>query len=194
MASLGHVAVGVAAGRYYADRCDGGMLVPSLVFTALSMLPDADVIGLPLGIPYGAEFGHRGAAHAIVVGLVAGALLGGGWAGLRARFGLPAAPRLAAIVGAFAMTSHGLLDIFTYGGLGVALAWPLSLDRFHAPWRLFPAVPIGIRFFSEAGMRCVGIELLWFFPLLLWAFRPWHRGSHASRAGAGAPGDDHGVR
>lgn len=166
------MAVGLAAGRYYADRSEGGMLGPSLVFIALSMLPDADVVGLYLGVPYAAEFGHRGAAHAVLVGLASGALLGGGWALLRATFLLPARPRLAAALGALVTASHGLLDICTYGGLGVALAWPFSLARFHAPWRLFPAVPIGIHFFSQEGLRCVGIELMWFFPLLLWAFRP----------------------
>jgi inner membrane protein len=172
VASLGHVAVGMLAGRFYADRCEGGALGPSLVFIALSMAPDLDVIAFPLGIPYEAEFGHRGASHGLITGLLLGALFAGGWARLRIACRLPAAPTLAAVLGALAAASHGLLDTVTYGGLGVALAWPFALERFHAPFRLFPAVPIGIHFLSAEGLRCVLIELAYFFPAILWALRP----------------------
>jgi inner membrane protein len=42
------------------------------LFSALSMLPDADVLAFSFGIPYGAEWGHRGAFHSVAVGLVLG--------------------------------------------------------------------------------------------------------------------------
>ena len=47
-----------------------------LVFPALAMLPDADVVAFAFGIPYASEFGHRGASHAIVTALIVGALVG----------------------------------------------------------------------------------------------------------------------
>jgi inner membrane protein len=51
MASLGHIAVGMAAAR-----AQGGGLGRMASFSALSMLPDADVIAFSLGIPYSAPF------------------------------------------------------------------------------------------------------------------------------------------
>jgi inner membrane protein len=61
--------------------------------------------------------------------------------------------------GAFAllfvsMASHGALDAFTDGGLGVAFLWPWSDARFFAPvsWRVIEVSPIGpIAFLSRAG-------------------------------------------
>jgi membrane-bound metal-dependent hydrolase YbcI (DUF457 family) len=41
-----------------------------LAFSALSLAPDLDVIAFRFGIPYSAPFGHRGAAHSILVALV----------------------------------------------------------------------------------------------------------------------------
>jgi inner membrane protein len=67
MASLGHVAVAMAAGRCwtsFGDRHRAGTasLVRAMVaFSALSLAPDLDVIAFRFGIPYSAPFGHRGA-------------------------------------------------------------------------------------------------------------------------------------
>jgi len=37
---------------------------------AASILPDLDVVGLRLGIPYGSDFGHRGFSHSLVFAAV----------------------------------------------------------------------------------------------------------------------------
>ena len=56
---------------------EGGRLNwrPAVAWSALSMLPDLDVIGFPLGVRYEDPWGHRGATHSfassIVVGLAA---------------------------------------------------------------------------------------------------------------------------
>jgi len=66
MASIGHVAVGMAAAKHFTAREPSGLgklLRTMVAFSALSLLPDIDVIGFPLGVPYGAPFGHRGASH-----------------------------------------------------------------------------------------------------------------------------------
>jgi inner membrane protein len=75
MASLGHIAFGMAGGRIWTGlrRSD----VPSLAlarsmvaFSALSLAPDMDVIAFRFGIPYSAPWGHRGAAHSFCIALV----------------------------------------------------------------------------------------------------------------------------
>src|SRR4029453_1542755 len=75
MASLGHVAVGLAAARTYGEGHRPHWR-SAVAWSALSMLPDADVIGFSLGVPYEAAWGHRGATHsfafAVIVGLAAG--------------------------------------------------------------------------------------------------------------------------
>src|SRR5215471_8091928 len=65
MASVGHIAVSMAASRVH-DRSRGFHWPTAVSWAALSMLPDADVIGLPLGVAYTAPWGHRGATHSFV--------------------------------------------------------------------------------------------------------------------------------
>src|SRR4051794_32770905 len=131
MASLGHVAVGLALGRAHDPRAPlVARVKPMLAFAALAMLPDADVIAFKLGIPYSAPFGHRGAIHSILVALVVGALVGGA---MRSR--------KIWMLATAAVLSHGLLDTLTDGGLGVALLWPFDLTRYFAPLRPIPVAP-----------------------------------------------------
>ena len=123
MASIGHVAVGLAAARLLHQaapppRAASPSLLPSLLaLSALSLLPDLDVIAFSLNIEYGAEWGHRGAAHSLLLGLCVGAPLGlllGRRVGARA---------LGVVLGALVLMSHGLLDALTTGGKGVADAF-----------------------------------------------------------------------
>src|SRR5262245_6682515 len=153
MASLiGHGAMGLLASRYGARARVRSWATLGMV--ALSMLPDADVVAFKLGIPYSDPFGHRGASHSLLFALVAGSL-----AALAVR-----RPRLAPWCIAL-IASHPLLDALTDGGLGVALFWPLSSERFFFPWQPIPVSPIGPRFFSARGLRVVLVELLIFSPI-----------------------------
>ena len=168
MATLGHVAVGMAAARWRERRGARRLgLVAAMVFWAgLSLLPDADVIGFRLGIDYGAPWGHRGAAHSLGFALLVGAAIG---LGARAFGGRALATgALAALV----VASHGLLDTLTDGGLGCALLWPLSDERFFAPWRPLAVAPIGRGLVSATGVRIAATELVWFAPLVLYALWP----------------------
>ena len=158
MASLLHVAVGIAAARLYLGRRS---IPGALTFAALSMLPDADVIAFALDIPYSDPFGHRGASHSLAFAAGVGALIGG--LSRRLRLGL-----LAAVV----VASHPLLDALTDGGLGVALWWPQEETRVFAPWRPIPVAPIGASFLSERGLKVMLAELLPSLPLLLYGFWP----------------------
>src|SRR5262245_31157157 len=75
MASLGHVAIGMAASRYR-DGTASLLWRSAFLWASLSMLPDADVIGLPLGVDYAAPWGHRGATHSLLFAVVVAMIVG----------------------------------------------------------------------------------------------------------------------
>jgi inner membrane protein len=161
-----HAAVGAAAGRAAARARTGRLM---LVLALLAMLPDLDVLAFAFGIPYRAPFGHRGAFHSLGMALVIGALCS-----LDARAYQLSRLRMFAVVSAV-IASHGLLDTFTDGGLGIALAWPLSNHRFFFSWRPFPVAPIGAGIFSRYGLHVLLTESIVAVPLLLYAFWPRRR-------------------
>src|SRR5262249_26393449 len=68
--------------------------------------------------------------------------------------------------------SHGLLDAMAQDGRGILFAWPFSTQRFHLPWRWIPDAPTGLRLFTRIGVRHLAIELVYFFPLVVYALRP----------------------
>ncbi|QGM03955.1 metal-dependent hydrolase [Stenotrophomonas maltophilia] len=69
--------------------------------------------------------------------------------------------------------SHPLLDAMTSGGLGVALAWPWSEQRFFAPWRPIRVSPFAPQFFSARGMATLLSELRWVWLPLAGAVVAW---------------------
>lgn len=160
MASIGHVAVGLAAARAHSGRAVSWRTLS--IFGALALLPDLDAIAFHFRIPYGAEWGHRGAAHSLAIALSIGVL--GAW--------LTKSLRSGAFV-ALVVASHGLLDSLTDGGLGVALLWPFSEHRYFAPWRPIPVAPIGIGMLSDRGSKVIIVEALMFWPFALYAL--WGR-------------------
>ncbi|RKH98493.1 metal-dependent hydrolase [Corallococcus sp. AB030] len=168
MASIGHVAVGMALGRYETGSgAPWRRRVAVMAFLSLlALLPDADVVAFALRIPYAATWGHRGASHSFVfaagVALAVAALAR--WKGESAtRWGLLT---LAAVA------SHGILDTLTDGGLGAALFWPFSNARVFAPVRPLPVAPIGAGMLSARGLYVSGVEFLVFLPAWLYALWP----------------------
>ncbi len=160
MPTIGHPLVGAALGRHLPVRRWQGAVLGA----ALAWLPDLDAVGYALGVPYGAEWGHRGATHApAFAALVALALaLPVAWRrGPALRVGL---------VAFLAVASHGLLDAMTDGGRGVALGWPFTDARFFLPWRPIPVGPIGLRGLWGGGV--LRWELLHFLPLAIYAAWP----------------------
>jgi inner membrane protein len=170
MASVGHVVVGFAAGRYLAPRLGGSRLMWGGGLAVLSLAPDLDVIAFKLGIPYGHPFGHRGATHALFAGVIVGLLL---WAAVRYLEGRePSQARAIGVVTGVVWMSHGLLDAMTDGGLGAALLWPFTDARYFFPWRPLPVAPIGKAYFTTRGLAVALQEVGWFVPLLVYALRP----------------------
>jgi inner membrane protein len=118
------------------------------------MLPDADVLFFRFGATYDSLWAHRGLTHslgfAVIVGLIAMTLLR-----------RTVAPLLAFLVVAFAAASHGLLDMATNGGHGVAILWPGSAQRYFFDWRPIQVSPLSAnRFVSRAG-QIAQTEFLW---------------------------------
>jgi inner membrane protein len=140
-----------------------------LLWSALSLLPDADVVGLAFGVSYGAPWGHRGATHSFAFALLLAALVG------LVAHRLRKPPLENALLAALVLASHGLLDAATDGGRGCALFWPFSDSRHFAPYRPLPVAPIGIAFLSLRGLRVALTELVIFAPVFVYALWPPRR-------------------
>ena len=168
MASVGHIAVGMAAARAY-DARRAPRWTAMAVWSALAMLPDLDVIGFALGVRYGDPWGHRGAAHSLLIAVVLGITL----SVVARRRSLPFGRT--ALFAVVVLASHGLLDTMTDGGLGCALLWPFSLTRYFAPWRPIPVAPIGLDFLSPYGAIVSANELALFGPVFVYALWPRRR-------------------
>jgi inner membrane protein len=120
-----------------------------------SMAPDIDVLAFRLGIPYEAPLGHRGGTHSILFAAIVATMLTfrewRHWAGHGSLFNYLLVSAL----------SHPLLDMLTDGGLGIALLYPFSTERFFFSWRPIAVSPIGGAFFSQAGLEVIASELKW---------------------------------
>jgi len=156
MASIGHVAVGLAVARkaQWTWR-------HALVFSVLALLPDVDVVAFALRIPYSAPFGHRGATHSFFFAALCGAVA----------FAVTRDKRLSWLAG-LTVATHPLLDMLTDGGLGVALFFPFTNARYFFPWQPLPVAPIGTHMWSARGLHVVLVETAAFLPCWLYAFWP----------------------
>ena len=114
-----------------------------------SILPDADVIGFALGVPYNSLWGHRGLSHSLcfafvlslcVVSLAFRQYVAFSW------------PWWSHVLYFFVVTaSHGVLDAMTDGGRGIAFFAPFDTTRYFFPWRPVRVSPISIRAFFSTG-------------------------------------------
>jgi inner membrane protein len=122
----------------------------------LSVVPDLDVLAFRFGVPYSAELGHRGFSHSLLVAGFCALLVA--WALRKYREGFGRSFVFLFV----AMASHGILDAFTNGGLGVEFFWPFSAERFFAPVRVIAVSPLGVsRIWSQHGLSVLVSELLW---------------------------------
>ncbi len=157
MASVvSHAAVALALGTAF--RRPGPPARFWIIGAACAVVPDLDVIGLRLGVPYASVFGHRGFTHSLTFAVLLAflalvAFRDDRWRRERVRlwfyFFLCAA-------------SHGVLDAMTTGGLGVAFFAPFDGTRFFLPWRPIQVSPISVRrFFTVVGITVFRSEARW---------------------------------
>lgn len=138
----------------------------ALAGAALAMLPDADVIGFKLGIAYADTWGHRGATHSLMLAGLVAAALALVWREARSLWAFAFL--------ALSMASHGLLDMATSGGLGIALYWPFSDARHFWPATPIRVSPIGTGFFSARGWETMLSEFRWVWtPCAVIALAGW---------------------
>ncbi len=195
MASFGHVAVGLLTGRLHGGANGKGEGSPAgngaqrrrssswkalLLFTALALLPDADLLLVSLGACDTGACGHRGASHSLPVAIAIGFM-----AGLVARrLKWPVWRTMVATT--IAVSSHALLDLIGAGGRGLPLLWPFSEARFTSPIRIFPDAPRGMALLSVPGVINVVIEFAVFLPVMVYAVWPriatWLTGRTVARA------------
>jgi inner membrane protein len=150
---ISHSAVPLALGLALGRGQVSARLVALGVFA--SILPDLDVLGFRLGIPYGDPLG-RGASHSLLAAALIGLASATAW-----RFLGVSAVRVFLFI-LVAAASHGLLDALTNSGHGVALLWPWSAERYFAPVRPVEVSPIGLsRFFSDKGLFVIASEVSW---------------------------------
>jgi inner membrane protein len=166
---VSHAAVPLAIGLGLGEeRIPRPLLVAGMI---ASMLPDADVILFRFGATYDTPWAHRGFSHSLAFAVVLG---------LAAAFALK---RLAAPLVAFAFVgvsaaSHGLLDMITNGGHGIAVLWPFTDRRYFFDWRPIRVAPIDLSRFPARAAAIVRTELLWIWipaAIVGVALREWRR-------------------
>ena len=125
-----------------------------------SALPDADVGLHSYGVQYEDLWGHRGITHSLVFALIL-SLIVVGW------LFRDTTPRFSRrwwglLLFFFAVTaSHGFIDAFTDGGLGIAFFAPFSNVRYFMPWQPIPVSDFGIQnVFTAYGAHVLFRELI----------------------------------
>lgn len=151
-----------------------------IALALLSALPDIDVIGYHMGVPYDSPWGHRGFTHSLLFALIIS------WVTLEllrlktSRFSK--GWWVNGICLFLATASHGFLDAFTTGGMGVAFFWPFDNTRYFFPNHPVLVSPLTVGgFFTERGWNIIQSELYWvWLPTILfygisrlvgWGFR-----------------------
>ena len=134
------------------------------------MAPDIDVIGFRFGIRYGDLLGHRGMTHSIAFAIVLSGIATAAIYGRERSMKW----RILWFYLFLATISHGVLDAFTDGGLGVAFFAPFVNTRYFFPWTPIEVSPIGSRFFSGTGLNVLLNEALWVWtPCLIFSIVMW---------------------
>jgi inner membrane protein len=130
-----HALLPIAAAVAVAKRPIPWTLV--LVAAIAAAAPDVDGLSKHfLGVPANSIYGHRGAAHSLFAAVLAGLIA----AAFHKRLGVSSLT--AGVTITAAMASHGLLDMMTDAGEGVAYLWPISSARLFFDWRPIHSGPV----------------------------------------------------
>lgn len=134
-------------------------VVPTAVLYAVfvSNLPDLDFVPqLITGLRF-----HRGPSHSLLAAVLVSGLL----AGIIHRFWRRTHYKMLFGVTFGLYSTHLLMDMFTAGGSGIPLLWPIA-QSFQAPFAMFPAVHHSRGLFDGSHLIFIAVELLYSFVLL----------------------------
>lgn len=135
-----------------------GKKISKRLFTVscfLTLFPDFDVIAFRFGIPYQSQWGHRGFTHSITFAIFIGFL--------STFFSNYLQNKKSTVFwwSFLSLLSHSFFDALTNGGLGVAIFWPVTSERFFLPWQVVDVSPIGVKgFLSMRGIHVVLSEIV----------------------------------
>ena len=134
----------------------------ALAGAIIAVVPDLDVAGRAFGISSESLLGHRGVSHSAAVAAVLAVVFA-------ATMNLSWQKSLPFLF--LSALSHGLTDMLTDGGKGIALLWPLDGSRMFAPFRPIEVSPILLRGFENGKLPLVlASELIWLIgPAILLA-------------------------
>jgi inner membrane protein len=152
-----HAAIGLGSGKLFSFKNQ----VKKFWFFAilLPVLPDADSITFLFNIPCWHDFGHRGFFHSLLFAFILALIVMLVFFREDKIFSKSWYLKLLFF---FCITaSHGILDAFTNGGLGIALLAPFDNTRYFFPYRPIPVSPIGIgSFLSSWGATVLFSEII----------------------------------
>jgi inner membrane protein len=152
-----HGFVGLISGKIFSDSEKAKFWILSAV---VPMIPDADVVGFRFGIPYDSTFGHRGFSHSIIFSVII-TLIVMIAAFREISFGSKKWYQYAVFFFLISL-SHGILDMFTNGGLGVGLFIPMIDERYFSLFRPIEVSPISLRrFLDGSALFVLSSEIIW---------------------------------
>ena len=155
--AFSHALMAITIGKTYSPKISSIKFIVLGCFCAV--IPNADVI-MNHFVAYESFFGHRGFFHSFFFCLLLALLI---TIIFYRKEKLSVKTRFIFILFFFLCgASHGLLDMLTNGGRGVAIFSPFDSTRYFFPWRPIKVSPIGIaKFFSERGLKVIQSELVW---------------------------------
>jgi inner membrane protein len=165
--AFSHALMAITIGKTYSTKISSIKFIVLGCFCAV--IPDADVI-MNHFVAYESFFGHRGFFHSFFFCFLLAVLIT--YVFFR-KEKLQLKTKLIYILFFFLCgASHGLLDMLTNGGRGVAIFSPFDNTRYFFPWRPIKVSPIGIaKFFSERGLKVIQSEMIWIgIPCFLYMF------------------------
>lgn len=128
-----------------------------LLGALFTILPDIDVLGFKLGIPYQHLFGHRGITHSLAFAAVCGIFATWPISRYLRKSSLQIWLYLF-----LCMASHGILDALTNGGHGVAFFAPFNNERYFFSFNPIEVSTLDIKlFFKGQAIPVLKSELLW---------------------------------
>ena len=163
---IGHVISGYAVSNTFNKIKTKKVIIIGVL---CSILPDIDILGFYLGVPYDSFWGHRGFTHslffAVIVSFLVVFLFFLKEIKKNKKFSL-----FYLLTFLLSILLHDFLDAMTDGGLGIAFFLPFDDNRYFLPYQIIKVSPIGIKnFFSTMGLNVLLNEFIYIWiPSLIY--------------------------